>query len=65
MNYKEIQRQAFLDMLAKEGLAVRMNDPEFLAGQWQPDNANGGWYSQCYEFIGGKWEGFTAVKRNK
>lgn len=44
---------------------LRVDQPDFKAGAWKPATIRGEpWEaSECFELIGGRWEGFVAIRR--
>jgi hypothetical protein len=44
---------------------LSIDQPDFKAGAWKPTIIDGeAWEcSQCFEWIGGKWEGFVSIRR--
>ena len=41
----------------------RIDQSDFVASKWMPTTGRFAEYSVCYEWIGGKWEGFTSVRK--
>jgi hypothetical protein len=44
---------------------LRIDNPDFKAGAWEPTRVRGEdcEMSLCFEWIGGKWEGFVAIRK--
>lgn len=63
-NLKGAMPPEFPDVLLDELPDLAINHPDFKASGWRDDEARPGQqFSVCYEFIGGKWEGFVSVRR--
>ncbi len=43
------------------GNALRIDTDDFRAGPWEYDDRRGVWFSECAEFVEGRWEGFVAT----
>ena len=41
----------------------RIDRSDFVASTWMPSTGSFAEYSVCYEWLGGKWEGFVAVRK--
>ena len=52
-----------VELLSPEG-PWRIDEPDFKATEFKDSIVQGrqAKYSQCYEFVGGKWEGFVSIK---
>jgi hypothetical protein len=51
------------DLIPADQLAI--DQPTFKASAWKRNNSKHSRfqeYSECYEWVGGKWEGFVSVR---
>lgn len=44
---------------------LRVDRPDFKAGAWKPTTIRGERWeaSDCFELIGGRWEGFVSIRK--
>lgn len=44
-----------------------VDQPDFKASKWRPTLIDGrpAEYSECYELVAGRWEGFVSIRRPK
>jgi hypothetical protein len=60
---KTMTKQEIINRLENEGNTIRINSTEIIATEWKTDSKKPSRkYSECYELIEGRWEGFVAVK---
>jgi hypothetical protein len=56
----------FFDLIPANEL--RVDQPDFKASIWMRNNGSdqrAAWYSVCYAWEGGKWEGFVSIRPNR
>lgn len=58
-------KNEIINRLKAEGKEIRINGAELIATAWTKDSKKNQYYSECFELVGGRWEGFVAIKRGK
>jgi hypothetical protein len=58
-----MKNDAMFDLIPAAELLI--DQPGFKAGVWRPATIRGERWetSQCFERVGGKWEGFVAIRK--